>query len=107
MFLASMSHELHTPLNAILGFSSLMRSDVAAAAAALAPLLPGSLAILPEELRGALTDALVCLDLPRLAGVIERGRVVDPEIGETLAQHANFCHSTDMLMALPIAGGRV
>ncbi|MDD5348681.1 MAG: ATP-binding protein [Chthoniobacteraceae bacterium] len=61
---------------------------------------PGALAALPQEVRDALADALIRLDVPRITEVIGRIAALDSALGAALAHHARQFAYTPILQAL-------
>jgi hypothetical protein len=76
------------------------------AAPAKAVLHPEALAALPEELRKELADALIALDVMRIAGVIRGISEVDPALGGVLAILAGKFAYTPILKALRECNGK-
>jgi signal transduction histidine kinase/ActR/RegA family two-component response regulator len=76
--------------------------DAPSAAAAIPPLAlsPEAFAVLPQELRAELGDAVVALDIARIAAAIRRVSGVEPALGTLLARHAEQHAYTKMLGAL-------
>jgi CheY-like chemotaxis protein len=64
------------------------------------PAVPPNLAMLPEELRKELLDAVVHLDSGRIEGVIRRVLELDPQAGEFLAHAAKQLAYSKILKAL-------
>jgi len=67
------------------------------------PLEPGAMATLSQELRGELVDALVSLDRVRIAGAVQSVTAVDPDLGGTLAHHADRLEYSFILRAVQAA----
>ena len=67
---------------------------------ATAELRPEALAVLPEELRGELGNALIALDAERIGGLIRRISEVDPALGGALADLADRFAYSPILKAL-------
>ena len=71
-----------------LGVRDLYRDGQSLRQADSIPAIPRDLAMLPEDLRKGLLDAVVHLDSGRIQGVIGRVREQDPQAGEFLARPA-------------------
>ena len=81
--------------------AQLVHQDGAEAAPETAePLSSEALAALPGQLRQELVDAVVSLDVARIAGVIRRVAVLDPVLGEVLARHAGGLEYTAIVKAV-------
>jgi CheY-like chemotaxis protein len=66
-----------------------------------------ALAALPESLRGELEDALISLDIERIARVVRRISERDLALGELLARRADIFAFTPILHALAACKGNV
>jgi CheY-like chemotaxis protein len=69
------------------------------------PLKPDAIAALSQELRRELVDALVSLDRVRIADAIQSVSAVDPDLGGTLAHHADRLEYSFILRAVQAAPG--
>jgi signal transduction histidine kinase/CheY-like chemotaxis protein len=66
-------------------------------------LRPEGLAALPEELRAGLREALLALDVPRIAAIIESVAERDAELGAVLAHRAGRYAYTGIFNAIDLA----
>ncbi len=66
---------------------------------------PDAMAMLSQELRGELVDALVSLDRVRIAGAIQSVSAVAPDLGGTLARHADRMEYSFILRAVQAVTG--
>jgi CheY-like chemotaxis protein/anti-sigma regulatory factor (Ser/Thr protein kinase) len=71
-------------------------------AQAVRPLRPEAFAALPEELREQFTNAVVALDMPRIARLVREISEIDPALGAVLAQFADRLAFTPILKALQV-----
>lgn len=74
--------------------------ETAAGAQNLRPLNESSLAGLPEDLRKELSDAVISLNVKRIAGVIARISAQDPDLGHTLSHYAETYNYSPIFEAL-------
>jgi CheY-like chemotaxis protein len=81
------------------------QAPAAAAEERTATLRPEALAALSPELRGELSDALVSLDVARIAELIRRVSALDPALGDALADHASQLGYGAILKALQAGDG--
>ncbi len=61
---------------------------------------PEALATIPEDLRGQLEDAVICLDVKRISRLIDRVSEIAPALGGLLAEDASRYAFTSMLRGL-------
>ena len=69
------------------------------------PLEPDAMAMLSQELRGELVNALVSLDRVRIASAIQSVSAVAPDLGGTLAHHADRLEYSFILRAVQAVTG--